>query len=525
MHTWSIAREDSNHAPIRVTIDAMSTKLSPLLLALAALGCDSCATPDPSGAPEAQHRGRTIYLAAAAPDSLDNLAPLAPGETFQRGNETWMHGDLELPPGDYPDLRIVVRLPGATVSGRGARIEWHFALDPEGNDTGVLIEDAPGATIEGLRVAGFNLGVHAIRSDCTVLRDLWADDNRQGMRVDDLSHALVEGCSMTNSRNGNGIDISNADSSMIRDCWIADNRHDGFYVLVDSRRNRIANNWIVGNGDEGLGIGYSGQNFVVDNTILGNGHGILLFNTEADTILNNRLLRNTDPLSLETACAGTVVHGNRIADNTAGITVETSAMCRFTENLIEGNREAGISLGAYAHENLIAGNIFYGNMSAIRLHPEAILFDRFHRPFEDRGVAAEPKLNRIEHNRLRARDDWIQFETSNDESLFEDNRVLPHIDTSPESFAPGPTDAWSFSPEWIDEPLFVSIGATAGEERFLDFPDREDVFPIEVPPEMRRRGNRLYAPRGPIEHPYVVLAMVRDTRVIAYRSVWVQPVE
>ncbi len=500
----------------------MSIKLPPLLLALTVLGCGPSAPPR---ATEAQPRGRTIILAAAVPDSNDNLVPLPPRETLQRGNETWMNGDLELPPGDYPDLRIVVRLPGANVSGRGARIEWRGALSPEGNSTGVLIEDAPGATVEGFRVAGFDLGVRALRSDGVVLRDLWADDNRQGMRLDDLSCALVEGCSMTYSRDGNGFDISNADSCVIRDCWITDNRNDGFYILVDSRRNRIEGNWIAGNGDEGLGIGYSGRNFVVGNTLRGNGHGILLFNSEADTILNNRLFRNVDPLSLETACSGIVVHGNHIAENNAGITVEASSMCRFTENRIERNREAGISMGAHAHGNLVAGNRFSENPSAIRLHPEAILFERFRHAFENEDVAHEPLCNRIEHNRFRARDDWIQIKTSNDESLFEDNIAVSGDDTFPGSFVPGPIEGWSFEPERIEDMIFVSFESASVEKRFLVLPDRDDIVPIEVPPEMRREGNLLHFPAGSIEHPYIVLATVRDSRVYAYRSVWVRPDE
>ncbi|MAE68867.1 MAG: hypothetical protein CME06_00200 [Gemmatimonadetes bacterium] len=396
-------------------------------------------------------------------------------------------GELVIAPGTYRDVRIELRQAGARLRASGVIIERDFPneeTDP--NSVGLRIEDAPGALVEGLTVRNYGVGIFVSKSDGAVIRDAAATGNRQGMRCNDSRCVDIVACWLSYN-DGNGLDLRQAKKCRLVGNTIVGNLHDGLYLLRDSSNCLVEGNAIEGNGDEGVGVGYCHGTVVRYNTILGNGHGLLLFNADGAMVEGNDIAWNQDSVVLHSACDEILISENRIAGG-GGIHVDTATRCRITRNRIETGSAPAITLGGWAHNNRVGANIVVGAGEPLRLTDSAVDGERFRTAFERSGVFSKPMGNLIDEKGSVAPERPVVLDIERIEwsSGSPRAKIVPRIPTPDQDI----------------------------ELLLLDGPEGSSID----------KKGRIVVRRPEYDRPHVVLALARQGIALAYETVFFEVV-
>ncbi len=193
---------------------------------------------------------------------------------------------------------------------------------------------------------------------------LWINSNNnriESSTVEDCYYGLVFEHSSNNflinntiRRNTVGIYINSSVSDTITGNMIYDNEEGG--LIEYSNINVISDNIIVNNTDHGLAIGPSSDvNFLTNNTISGNGQGIVLDNSISNSMVRNRIEQNVgSAISLESSQIN-FIGNNTLSSNSYGLYLNHSNENVLSANNASFNHADGIYLDQSSN-NYIANN-------------------------------------------------------------------------------------------------------------------------------------------------------------------------
>ncbi|HEX9894315.1 MAG TPA: NosD domain-containing protein [Gemmatimonadales bacterium] len=347
-----------------------------------------------------------------------DTVPLSPGLVITR-SVIIRAGEYRLSPlaGDSVVLRvrgsgIVVDFGGAVLSGGdpGGRPDEYHGI-------GVLIEDGRGITLRNARIRGFKVGVLArnVRNLLLARNDvsynwkprLWSGPGHESL-VDWLTYHRNEQDAWL--RYGAGIYLTGVDGGEIRDN-VARQGMNGL-LLVRSSRLRIWNNDFSFQSGLGIGLYRASYNTIMHNRadwcMRGYVHGgysrgqdsaaLLLYEQSSHNVVAyNSMTHSGDGLflwagqsTMETGKGG--ANDNLFFGNDFSFAAANSIEVTFSRNRMIGNRLEGSTYGVWGgysfeseirdnyfarnvvglaiehgQDNLIAGNIFDGDRTAIRL--------------------------------------------------------------------------------------------------------------------------------------------------------------
>ena len=166
----------------------------------------------------------------------------------------------------------------------------------------------------------------------------------------------------------NGIEIWNSNVSfIIQDCLIY-NSNAGIY-LEDVNNSQLINN-NCSNIGEGIYLDGVNNNTISGNTANGNNNeGILLIEGDYNYITENTVNDNDHGIRLDSSCDNNIIRGNTANNNNRiGILLQDSNYNNITGNTASGNYYNGIFLDSENNNNIIAGNIFNNNSYGIEIY-------------------------------------------------------------------------------------------------------------------------------------------------------------
>lgn len=235
---------------------------------------------------------------------------------------------------------LVIDAPGCVV--RGLRIDGS-GRNPDGPDAAVLVR-ADSATLEDLVIRDMLFGVYLLESDGTALRRLdilGPAGHVEGERGDGiyLYHSRgvrAEGNTITGVRDG--IYFSYSDSAMMTDNHVSHVRFGLHYMF--SHHNRF-----------------------VRNVFTDNAAGAVLMNSNGVVVIDNVFAWNSGSRSfglvLQTATEPEV-RGNMIVGNGVGVFFDNVVAGDFEANVVAGNW-LGLQLFANSERTRVTGNTLIGN--------------------------------------------------------------------------------------------------------------------------------------------------------------------
>ncbi|HOW66546.1 MAG TPA: right-handed parallel beta-helix repeat-containing protein [Candidatus Paceibacterota bacterium] len=198
--------------------------------------------------------------------------------------------------------------------------------------------------VDGCRTAGifFYRGDHTVISHCVV-----RNYNGDGISFQQSNDVQVEGCHVENCA-GLGLHPgSGSQRPVVKNCRAIANGGDGFFFCWRVRGGVAEGNWLENNDGHGMSIGHKdSDNFVRNNTIIGNKRGGVLWRSETEPMAAHRVLfenntvRDNDHwgLFVDGATQDTLIRGNTIEDTGSG------------------RQKTGIRLGKNAGKVLLEGN-------------------------------------------------------------------------------------------------------------------------------------------------------------------------
>ena len=141
-----------------------------------------------------------------------------------------------------------------------------------------------------------------------------------------------------------GIFLNNTSNGIIRNCSTY-GTHFGFQLYY-SFNNTLLNN--IANSDrEAFDIFISSQNYISDNIIINDFHGILVEEFSSDNIISNNFINNTNQgIFLELFVKSNIIKFNHITDSDLGIYVYSSGLNLIEFNIVENINNTGILISA-----------------------------------------------------------------------------------------------------------------------------------------------------------------------------------
>lgn len=280
-------------------------------------------------------------------------------------------------PGDVIDVRGG-RLSGPLVIRKAVTLRGHAHPVIDGHDTGTVVAlAAPGIVLSGFTITGSGSSLLQddaaviVSADGVTIEDTTIDDALHGIYVlranrFRLLRNRIHGKPAINDENrGNGIHLHAASDGIIEGNEIAEVR-DGVYFNYADR------NLIRGNRATRLryGLHYMWSNFnrfetneftdSVGGAALMYSHDIVF---EGNTFARQRGFRAHGVLFKDVErCRAT---GNRLLDNTEAITLDGAMRNEFRGNLLAGNDAAVVEYGD-SEANLFVANAFVGNGTELR---------------------------------------------------------------------------------------------------------------------------------------------------------------
>ncbi len=175
-----------------------------------------------------------------------------------------------------------------------------------------------------------------------------------------LSYNRIEGCA------GAGIRLDGSDRNLVVGC-----RLEGNVLGIDSDRSsdsRILRNTIASTDRTGTGLSFAGgaENRILDNLVYRGELGIVLVESEKNTLLRNRIEeQKAAGLCLLSGSHANSVAENRITGSLVGIVMADSSRSEVLNNKVTGN-DAGLLLVRSGPGARIEGNAIEANRIGIR---------------------------------------------------------------------------------------------------------------------------------------------------------------
>lgn len=207
--------------------------------------------------------------------------------------------------------------------------------------------------VDGCRAGGIFLyrGDHALIRNCVV-----RDYNGDGISFQQSNDVRVEDCRVERCA-GLGLHPgSGSQRPTIVRCRAIGNGDDGLFFCWRVRGGVAEGNWLENNGGWGISIGHKdSDNFVRNNTVIGNARGGVLWRAEAEPMaahrvtFENNVVRDNQGAGLvvDGATTGTIIRNNTIEDTGAG------------------RQKTGIRLGKRAGDVLLEGNTIKAETNVI----------------------------------------------------------------------------------------------------------------------------------------------------------------
>ncbi|WP_015863540.1 NosD domain-containing protein [Geobacillus sp. E263] len=302
----------------------------------------------------------TLPLTSYAEGNLQSLIDKAPA-----------HGVAKLPSGVYNET-IVLSKP--------------VTLEGIGQVTIRSCSKEPVITIHGQHVTLRNINVEQcsnaedteaiyVTGKGHRLENLHIRTKQFGIKLDQASNTVIEGCSVKGEQKGNGIDLWDSDWNMIHDVRI-DKVRDGIY-MENSNFNQITQNSIR-HSRYGIHIMFSDNVTVKNNVSRDNITGAMVMGTKRTKIEENELIFNNRNVNAQGLllydASETEAIRNKISYNRIGVYAENARNNRILANEVRGNF-IGIQF-KNANANTVSDNTFIGNVNeaqAIKSSENAIV--------------------------------------------------------------------------------------------------------------------------------------------------------
>ena len=334
-------------------------------------------------------RGATIHVDAEnASDETGNGSADNPYETIQKAIEVAYANDtIIVQSGRYYELVYIdkpLNLIGNTTGGRGEAVLPIIDGRQDGNPV-TLASD-------GIWFQGFNVtnssntytedGVRVLSENNTIIDCVLQNNLRSGIWFESVGVNRVENC-LSYGNGWYGIHAKGSNGIVVENCVVRNNDRDGIYfesthnstvlnnhaygnhgdgiVIIDSpditiignnastnwyngieswnsHRTRIFNNTANDNRDEdGVGITYSDNNTVVNNTCLSNRRGFHIRDSSDNVIRGNTAHENDRGIHLTASSERNHIEDNVVSDNDGGIGLEYTS----NDNEIHKNNANG----------------------------------------------------------------------------------------------------------------------------------------------------------------------------------------
>jgi parallel beta-helix repeat protein len=178
--------------------------------------------------------------------------------------------------------------------------------------------------IDGCRVAGIFLyrGDNARITGCLV-----RNYNGDGISFQQSNDVQVRECRVENCAGFGLHPGSGSQRPIVTNCRATSNGDDGFFFCWRVRGGTAEGNWLENNGGHGMSIGHKdSDNFVRNNTIIGNARGGVYWRSESEPMSAHRILFENNVvrdnqeygLNIGGANQGTIIRNNTIEDSGSG---------------------------------------------------------------------------------------------------------------------------------------------------------------------------------------------------------------
>jgi large repetitive protein len=171
-----------------------------------------------------------------------------------------------------------------------------------------------------------------------VLGNVVVDNSKEGLRVQGSNGNRLESNQVTGSSDGD-ILLTEADSNVLLRNTVEGGGDGGINVEAGSDSNRLEANTSSWNGDAGINVSESHGNELIANT----------------------LHRNADSGIVMVNSSGTLVRGNDLRFNPAGVEMLSSSGNRLESNIASENHGRGMEIGGDSLNNVLLGNTASAN--------------------------------------------------------------------------------------------------------------------------------------------------------------------
>lgn len=227
-------------------------------------------------------------------------------------------------------------------------------------------------------------GILVDHSDGNNLLNNTADHCEQGIVVRASSGTVLSGNTARYNAKA-GLRLDQCSGSVLTDNVAADNSYDGI-IVSDSWDLKLIRNSVTANPARGIALLGSSGNTIIGTDGEGNGLAIVVNESHHNTVVDNKLVRNSNGIEVMNSNDCTV-SGNTAEDNVGGgIVLEGSSKTLVRGNQLRRNTGSGILLGGgsynevsgntlveseigmgFSSKNLISGNDISGKYSGITI--------------------------------------------------------------------------------------------------------------------------------------------------------------
>lgn len=280
-----------------------------------------------------------------------------PGDSILAAvNNATSSGDLIIvKPGVYSE-NIIISKPNLVIESEYGDPENTVIIAKNAN-ANVFYTEANNTTISGFEIksGGYSgvTGIHLARSSNCSINNNNLSYNDIGISISDSNYNKISN-NRINSNINDGINLLRSDRNTILNNIIYFNNHG--IVLENASSNNLIGNQVISNTGFGFYLRNSSSNILNINIATGNERGIYLLNSSANTMSSNSISENYNYGIL-------ISHSNynTISRNTANRTNRGIHLDSSTNNTISGNIAASNSVSGFYMCRASHRNLFYNN--------------------------------------------------------------------------------------------------------------------------------------------------------------------
>lgn len=334
-----------------------------------------------------------------------------------------------------------------------------YALQGNGNSTGIFLKNRNGITVRNMKISGFEYGIRLFAEDfmsMTSVNNILADnlftDNKYGIYIsysvnntlrrnqmtNNVNNFWIYGGFISESQNGyiNDVDSSNTVDGKPIIYWVNQGDKtvpsDAGYVALISCTNITVQNHNLANNGQGILLVYTTNSLVTKNHVKKCGSGIYIYNSKKLMITENNLAENSNGIKsyfssdnsissntitnneIGIYCTGTsennILSGNNITANTKdGIHLWDSRNTTVENNNIANNIETGVNFFDCRNNKILKNTIIGNNGYGIKFwyHSNENSISENHIANNNCGILIDGSFdNKIIGNLITENHDW-----------------------------------------------------------------------------------------------------------------------